>query len=247
MSEPIPFWQRVSRVFRPAAPPGGDGSSSAEAPVALTATRTEPHRSELVPADRAPWWRPQARRAQTREAAQRVAELASALQDHFRQQDDRAAALASALDRVGGVLAQLAANQREQGECVKTIAAHADSAARSAASVVGTLAKVPESLNAQADAIRSVARQLEIGQESDNQLMHSLQQFGRAVDTLGTSGTAQVEALQRLTTAQQRQQDAFAALVTEQSRRYLVVVLITGVLSLAAIAVAIVSLLLRGR
>ncbi len=256
MAEAIPFWQRVGRLFRSGSgngPPratGEAGRSSAVASSTATLERSGALQQRSVlgaPPESIPWWRPQARRARAEAAGQRVAELALALEEHFRKQDDRAAALANSLDRVGSTLAQLADSQRLQGELLKCIAEHTDSAAKSAAGVVSTLAHVPESLNAQAEAIRGVARQLEIGQESDNQLMHSLQQFGRAVDTLGTSGTAQVEALQRLSTAQQHQNEAFAKLVTEQSRRYVAVVIGTSVLAVAAIAVAVITLVLQGR
>ncbi|MEW6249145.1 MAG: hypothetical protein AB1716_00735 [Planctomycetota bacterium] len=239
MGQPIPFWQRVSRLFR-------SGNSDHGGVTILAPPSPPAHDPHATRASGpAPWWRPQARRAQTLAAATRLTEVAEALQDHFRRQDQRAAELSGALERVGGVLAQLAENQRAQGEYLRTIAEHTDAAARHAAAVTTTLARVPDALNAQADAIRTVARQFEIAQESDNQLMHSLQQFGRAVDTLGTSGNAQVEALQRLSGAQQRQHEAFGALVQEQHRRYLVIVIVSGVLALLAVGVAVAALMLQ--
>jgi septal ring factor EnvC (AmiA/AmiB activator) len=167
------------------------------------------------------------------------------MEEHYRRQDERGAALAGSLDRVGAILEQLAVSQRAQSDYLRSIAEHTEVANRNSATLASTVAKLPESLSAQADAIRNVARQLEVAQESDTQLMHSLQQFGRAVDTLGASGTAQVEALQRLSNAQQRQHEEFATVVGEHNRRFLTVLIIIGVLLLGVIVVLGITVLMR--
>lgn len=190
------------------------------------------------------WWR-RPPRAPAREASLKLTELADAMEEHFRRQDQRAAELAGWLERMGGTLERLAAAQQAQGEFLRSIAGHAEAASKHSAALATTLGRVPESLLAQAEAIRTVARQLEIGHEADNQLMHSLQQFGRAVDTLGSSGTAQVEVLQRLSNAQGQQHEAFAGLVREQGRRFLALAVIAAVLALAALAALAVTIWLQ--
>ena len=236
MAEPISFWRRVGNLFRP----GGDatdGNGAGESSGAITAA---------APAQAAGWLRRPAKAAQAREVALHVAELADAMQQYFRQQDQRAAELAGSLNRVGGVLEQLAESQRSHGDYLRTIAEQTESAGKNAAALTATVSRVPESLLAQADAIRTVARQLEISQEADTQLMHSLQQFGRAVDTLGSSGTAQVEVLQRLNHAQQQQHEAFSALVREQSRRFTVVFAVAAGLVVLAVGALAAVLVVRG-
>ena len=79
-------------------------------------------------------------------------------------------------------------------------------------------------------------RQLQVGQESDTQLTQSLQQFGRAVDTLGSAGTSQVEMLQRLNAAQREQHEALVTLVREQSRRFMLILVVGAILAVAALA-----------
>ncbi|MCK4341082.1 MAG: hypothetical protein KAY37_05085 [Phycisphaerae bacterium] len=195
-----------------------------------------------------PWWkRRRARQAQTREVSLRLIELAGAMREHFRRQDQRAVELAGSLERVGGILEQLAEAQRSQGECLRTIAEHTDAASKHAVQLSETLGRVPDSLMTQAEAIRTVARQMELAQESHMQLMHSLQQFGQAVDTLGSSGTAQVEVLQQLNTAQREQHESMTVLVREQSRRFLLIMLFAGILALAGIAALSVTVVLQLR
>ncbi len=250
MAATTSFWQRLSSVLRPGVlpttPSDGDGQ-----PV-IVAGADDAELDRPVPGDAGgevqtiSWWRRRlARQAQAREVSLHVIALAGALQTHFRSQDEHAADLAQALQRVGGTLEQLATTQRAQGECLQTIAQHTDAAGRQAAALSDTLRRVPESLLAQAEALRTVARNLEISQETDTQLMHSLQRFGQAVSTLGAAGTAQVETLQHLHAAQGEQHVAFAALVRQQSRRFLLVLLVGGVLAVAGLAGLAVTLALH--
>lgn len=242
----VSFWQRMSNVFRPEAGTVDDyGSDRAFESAPLPPDRTAAPLQVTTAAAQVPWWRRSSRTGQAGEIALHVTQLAEAMQQHFRQQDQRAAELAGSLDRVGGILEQLAQTQRGQNDYLRTIAEQTAESSKNAAALTATVSRVPESLLAQADAIRTVARQLEVAQETDAQLMHSLQHFGRAVDTLGSSGTAQVEVLQRLNTAQQQQHDAFTALVREQGRRFTVVFAAVAILAVIAIAALAIPLVLR--
>lgn len=242
------FWQRVSSFFRSdlgqGLRAGGDGRVGAPEPPAGLVGVAGPHSEPALAARGVAWWRRhQARRAQARQAVLRVGELAEALEQHFRQQDQRAAELAASLDRVASVLGQLAHTQQVQGECLQSIARHSELAERHAAQLSETLSRVPESLLTQAEAIRTVAAQLDLAQQSDRQLVQTLEQFARAADALGSSGTAQVNALQNLATAQREQQLALSRLVREQSRRLLVMGLVTAIVALGALGALVVSLI----
>jgi hypothetical protein len=205
---------------------------------ARLATVTEPARAS--------WWqRRQVRQLQVREASRRVVQLADALERYFQRQDERSAELTNSLVHVGGVLDRLADTQSAQGERLRDIAQHTETAVKQAGMLADTLGRLPDSLVTQAEALRAVARQIEVGQESDTQLMHSLQQFGRAVDTLGTAGTSQVEVLQRLNAAQREQQQALMTLVHEQSRRFMLMLIVGTVLAIAALAALGVTLALQ--
>jgi hypothetical protein len=237
MAEQVSFWQRMRSILNPGAELRDGPGTNRPAGGALEKRGIHPGGTS--------WWRRPARNAQRQELALRMVELAEALQQHFKAQDTRSAELTGSLARVGGVLEQLAEAQRSQGECLRAIADHTEAAGKSTAALTSALGRMPESLAAQAEAIRTVARQMEIAHESDNQLMHSLQQFGRAVDTLGSSGTAQVEVLQRLNAAEREQHEALSTLVREQSRRFVVILAITAVLALAVLGALVAAFALR--
>ncbi len=244
------FWQRVSSVLRPggrwSATSDGNGKNGIIQGRNDTTLSPVPTVEPAAGFREIPWWRRRAvRQAQTREASLRVIALADGLQQHFQQQDQRSAELSQSLQRVGTVLEQLAETQRVQGECLRSIATQTDAAGRHAAVISETLRRLPEALSTQAEAIRAVGKHLEISQESDTQLMHSMQRFGQAVGTLSAAGTTQVEALQHLQAAQREQHDAFSALVREQSRRFMAVLLIGAVLAVAGLAALGVTLTVR--
>ncbi len=231
----VSFWQRLAQVFRPDAATDGEPMLVEQAPA-------RPARGgELAPSS-GRLLKP----AAPRDVAVRMIELVDAMQDHFHRQDARALELAGSLDRLGGTLEQLAQTQRSQGDYLKAIAGHSETAARNACAATDTLGRIPDSLLAQAEAIRTVARQVELSQESDRQFIESLQHFGQAVNTLGSAGTAQVEALQRMSAAQVSQHDALVAMAREHNRRFLVVVIALGVLVIAGLTAATVLLALRG-
>lgn len=249
MAQQVSLWKRMRSMFRPEAGPG-DGNGSPR--IALVEPAQEPEGGSAGPLKRVSGskstsWRQRrlAKRAQIRETSLRMVALADAMQQHFRRQDQRSAELTDSLERVGGILEQLAESQRSQGEYLRTIAAHTDTAGKHAAALSETLGRVPDSLVNQAEAIRNLARQLEVARESDAQLRQSLQGFGRAVDTLGSSSTVQVEVLERLSTAQGQQQESLTVLVREQSRRFLVVIIVAAVLALGALAALSLALAMR--
>lgn len=266
MPERVSFWKRVSGIF------GGSGHSAADphqtesahqgdrpadSPVSgsTTAAFTEVDEDSVLDAEtpaglasaaaKPMSWRRQSPQTQFREVSQRIVELADAMQQHFGRQDEHATKFASSLERVGGVLEQIAEGQRAQSECLRSIAKQTETANRHASGLAEVTSRIPESLLAQAEAIRGVARQLEFSNESDTQLLTSLKSFSQAVDTLGSAGTAQVDALQRLNSAQSAQHEAFTTLVREQSRRFQIMMIGTAGVAVLAMAALVIVIIMR--
>lgn len=233
---PVSFWQRLSSVFRNDEPLRSGG----------TTVTLRPNGGDAA-TSRGLWW-PRSRSAtQLTEVSQRIVALADALQAHFERQDVHAAQLTRSLDRVGSVLEQLAETQRAQGDCLRAIAVQTEATSRGTAGLAENLQRIPESLKAQADAVRAVAQQIELAQESSNQLMHSVHSFGRAVDTLGSAGQVQVEALHRLHAAQREQHTALTELVQVQGRRFMLILAIGAVLTLGALAALAIAVFTQFR
>lgn len=236
------FWQRVGTLFRSDAAAANDDPAATAAPPAPAALQ------RLGDSGSLPWWKKrQARQAQSREVAIQVVELAGAMRRHFEHQDERAAALAGSLDRVGAILEQLAASQHAHGEYLRSIAQQTETAGKHAAQLGETLGRVPDALLTQAEAIRTVARQVEVAQETDAQLMHSLQHFGQAVGTLSNSATAQVEALQKLNAGHRDHHAALTGLVREQSKRFLIITVCASLLALVGLTALVVTVVLQLR
>jgi hypothetical protein len=250
------FWQRVTSVFRSsnsgekrAGPETAGNEHGAVPKVGEPQAPDDPKSGSLatMAATRnVPWWRRgRERRAQARELSLHMVHLAEAIREHVRRQDERAAELSGSMARVGEALRHLADGQTSQVECLRSIAEHAAASGRNTEAVARTMERIPDSLLSQAEAVRGVARQLEVSQEADTQLMHSLQQFGQAVGTLGSSGEAQVEVLQKMNTTHQQQADTMAELVREQGRRFVLILVIAAVLALVSVAVLVITLVMN--
>lgn len=246
------LWQRLSGLFRPAAPvPPGNGHVPPAVPPTgdgQTLVVEEP-RGGTGPAggSRAlSWWpRREPTVAQMRDGYQRVLETMDALQEHFRQQEQRSLELGQSVRRMVGTLEQLSESGRSQQEHLGTLSEHVSAASRHAAAMSDALSQLPATLRMQAEALRTLLRKIEISQESDAQLMHSLQQLTRAVEGLSASGAAQVRTLERLDADQREQREVLTLLVREQGRRFLLVLVVAAFIGLGALGILLAMYLGR--
>ncbi len=242
MTKPAGFWNRVRKMFTPERTADSDGSVGViESAVVDAADVPEAPPLDESAARETSWLR-RSGTQQMRDVSQRMIALADAMQTHFEQQDERAADLVRSLGRVSDTLENLAESQKSHTDILKAIAAQTEATGKHTAALSDTVGRIPDSLLTQAEAIRTVGEQVRQSQEMDGQLMQSLGTFSRAIDALGSAGSAQVQTLQKLSTAQHDQHEAFTALVREQTKRFVIVLVIAGVVGVAALIGLIVAL-----
>lgn len=232
MAAPVSFWTRVGSFLRNPATAFSNGDSHAGD---ISIADGPPRQGALQRLMRSP----------ARDAYERMGELMTSIQRHFDTQDMRAEQLGNSVARVATTLEQLAETQRTQESSIRAVAEQVEASSRLATSISDSLARMPATLAAQSDALRSIARQMEILQESDSQLVISLQKFSTAADALNASGVAQVEMLKRLHDADQRRHDQTAALIRDQGRRMLIISIACGGIALAAFG-CVIAMLVTG-
>lgn len=176
---------------------------------------------------------PQERTYTSRDGLQRLGNLLDAMQVHFDSQDKRAEELTESVDRVASMLEQMNISQREQTELMRELATRSEGGATGGLSEA--LSRMPASLDSQSEAVRALANQIEISQESDHRVAHSLHQLGSAVDRMRTTSDSQMEALQRLQSRDDEQRDNLKDLLKEQNRRFVIIISVTAVLVLGAL------------
>jgi chromosome segregation ATPase len=249
MSSDTSFWKRLGNILR------ADGRNRNGNSGVQCVTPTESvsgNGRERIDADSRssllPWVRRKKAIERLDERYQRMLELIDAMRGHFEAQDCRAAEVTAGLERVGGTLDRLADTQQAQCDGIASIVARVDDAARSSTGLTTMLAEMPASLQAQAEAVHAVARQMEATRAADAQLTGSLQRFGQAADSLGKSGAAQVESLQRLHETSADQKESLQVFVHQQTRLLLIITVSVAVLGLGAIGAlaAVVHMLFRG-
>jgi phage-related tail protein len=254
MSNQVSFWQRVGNIFRGGRTlrPSGNGNGQAgEAvlePQSLAAAGegvTETPTATSSSPGLMRWGRREPTLVQVRDGYQRVLETMDALQEHFHRQDERTAQLGESVDRMVGILDQLAETGRNQQEHVRRIAENVSEAGQHTAAMSASLSQMPRSLQLQTEALKTVLRQMESSQQSDTQLMQSLERLSGAADALNASGAAQVQTLERLDSSDREQKQALTVLVREQGRRFLIIMGVAALLGLGALAALAVTMWLQ--
>lgn len=251
MSTQSSFWQRVGAMFRGESAgqsPGNGrraaaGSNGSHGSLSVADVQVgEPPPETGQPGLMARLGRRDPSVHQMRDGYQRLVGMVDALQEHFHKQDERSTQLADSVGRMVGILEQVADSGRSQQEHIRSIADNVNAAGQHTAAMSEALSQMPHSFELQAEAVRTMLRQIEVSQEADTQLMHSLQQLGSAVDALNSSSTAQVQTLERLNAGEHEQKEALTLLVREQSRRFLVIVIVAGILGIGALAAMAITL-----
>lgn len=211
MKSDTSFWRRLGDMFR------GNHADDSDRGGEAGQLRRAPSNQEL------------------RENYKRVTDLMDSLEQHFTRQDDRAAHLIQAVDRVGNVLEQIANEQAEQRASLQTLARQVDGADSMLGQLNGSLRRLPDALRTQAEAVQAISHQVEIAQEADHRVAHALLELGQSVDTLGTSSTTQAEILRDIGQRGADQQ-RWLENVSQQGRKLVLVLVIALVLALLVAA-----------
>ena len=252
MSHHTSIWQRMGNVFRGGLSQRSHGnghaspsvvkyaSAAADATLLKEAPINGDHPSLLTRLGRR-----EPSMTQMRDGYHHMLEMIDGLQNHFHQQDQRAEQLGQHVERMVDMLEQLAKSGHSQQEHIHAIADNVSQAGRHTAIISESLSQLPDLLRDEAEVAHSMVRQMEVSQEADMQLMHSLQKLGQAVDGLNDAGTAQVQTLKRLSIAEREQREALTTLIHDQTRRFLIIIIIAAVLGLGSLAALVTTLVLQ--
>lgn len=246
MAATISFWHRVGSIFRHET--SGNGHSltpdgpTPMAPVAAVGTVESAGNGKLplhLPRDPRPLTRRERKAASLaalQDGHERLVSLVNAMKEHFERQDKRFDQLATSVDRVATYLEQIPEVQRRQGDCMSSIAAHLETANRQSSELKDTLARVPSSIQAQAEAIHAVSRKIEASNNADAQLAGSLQTLGEVVESLSQAGSDQVEVMRQMRTESDQQKQALVSMIKAQTLRFTLTLIVAGVLGSVAVA-----------
>jgi len=186
-----------------------------------------------------PWQRRAQSVEQLREGQQRVLEMMDAMRTHFDSQDNRSEQMTHSVEHIAGTLERLAETQARQREFIAAIATHIETAGRQTRAISEALREVPATLQAQADAAARIAEQVEATRGVETRVVDSLDNVGRSVETLRDSSTRQAQSLEDLHRINHEHQQSVAVLLREQSRRFLIALIV--VVALAALTATVLS------
>lgn len=237
------FWNRLGAAFR-GAPVGADEPLSQNSVPVLarngSVDRDAPSSGGF--AGLFNWRARREREAREQEERQaRVAEMIGTMSAHFESQDRRAEQLNSAIRHVATTLDRMAEAQHAQARAVETLSKHVETNGQNTAGLLAAAQELPASLQANAEAVRFVAKRFEAAEAGDARMVESLERFGVAIDSLRSSGEAQVETLYRLNAVDERHHDTLKAFIRLQNRRVIVACAITVAIVLFAVGALAVA------
>jgi prefoldin subunit 5 len=223
------LWKRIETVFRRHGDDFQPAISAANLKVVTETAEPRPQPSRF----RLPWGR--GARAALEERYQRVSQAMEALDRHFDQQDRRAAQLVGAVEHVARNLADLSDQNRRNHDTLASINQQLTVVARHAGNCTTAFVELPAAMQAQADAVRTIGRQMESLRGTQTELGGSLKTFATSVDSLRDAGVSQVESLERLHLESYDDRRALQHLLRTQQQRFLIVMLVTAGIAVAAI------------
>jgi len=132
------------------------------------------------------------------------------------------------LSRLDGAVRELAEHHRRDSDALERIATATNSQALEIGRMSDTLAKVPETLQVQAEVLRAVQDNLDQNGQRHEELRACFRQFERSVDSMREAGAVQVETLQRVLASHEQQRQRLTEFVRLQQRRFAICAVALG-------------------
>jgi len=207
------------------------------------AKREEPARgSRPVLSFLRPWARRDAAITSLQQGFNSLGELMAAIRENMEKQGRRQDEMLSYLAHLPEILQALPEAQRIQGETLRAIGQQLQQQIGQQTRLTEILAKVSETSTGQKEVLDSLHDQVQTTTQQNQAISESLRQVGSAMENVGQNSKSSSEILQHLRIAQAEQDSQVQRILEKQGTRFTIVMIIAGVVSLAALAAAGVTL-----
>ena len=183
--------------------------------------------------------------AKLQEGYEQVTELIELIRNHLVTQAERSERTCNALEQLARSTSDVPAISRQQGQTLETIADQLETTSTRTQQLAETMSEMPKITRAQTDTLAGINRQLEMAGEQNVVASQTMDKLGTAINALGTSNQAQAEVWKQMDAKATEQNDLLTQLIARQSRRFIMLFVVTAVLAAAAITVGTLALLLR--
>ncbi len=211
-------------------PGGPDGESPADKPVGALSRWTK--RDQTL--------------AKLQEGYERVTQVVEAVQKHLCEQGERTERICTALEHLARSLDHIPDSSRRQVETLQAIAGHLETTNNRTQKMAESIEEFPRVARLQSETLSGIKHQLDLTGEQNLLTSQTMDRLGTAITSLGDFNTAQTQVLRDMNSSAAQHSELLTKLIARQSRRFLMLFIVTVVLAGAAVAAAVVAIAVRG-
>lgn len=182
---------------------------------------------------------------QLQEGYEKVTRVVEEIQTHLAQQGERTERICGALEQIAQVMAESPQIARRQAQTLDTISAQLEAANARSQRLVDLVGEIPQAARAQSETLTGIGRQLEMSNEQAVIQSQVIDRLGGSLQTLGESSQTQGQILREMSHKAAEQSEQLARLIEHQGRRFMLLLAVTIVMALAAVAAVVVGLAVR--
>lgn len=224
------LWQRLEHALR--RPRGSveifDRTRSALTPTSTALTSIDSRGRNSSTNGQGFWSRRNS--VQTQERLAHLTDLMTTMQSHFEIRERQADQMNASISNLTQSLERISEAQHRTARSIDALTGHVETSAHRSESLVASMAELPAALQAQAEAVHSVGRGLDSAAQSEARVSAALEQLLPAVDSLSGAGAENARAIKAMIENEARQRETLRALVKQQNRRMIIVMIAVGLL-----------------
>jgi hypothetical protein len=183
--------------------------------------------------------------AKLQEGYEKVTQVVEAVQNHLAEQGQRTERICVALEQLARSTSDLPDASRQQVETLRAIAGHMETTNARTHQLADTMSEFPKVARLQSETLSGIKRQLDMTNEQNLLTSQTMDKLGTAISSLGEFNSAQTHVLRDMNSSTVQQNELLTKMIAKQSRRFLMLFIVTVVLATAAVAAAIVAIAVR--
>ena len=180
---------------------------------------------------------------QLQDGYERVTGLIEDVHNHLVTQGERGDRVCESLEQIARSVSDLPTVTRQQSHRLETIGTQIETTNLRMQQLAESVQEVPKIIRMQSDSLTGIARQLEMAQEQGVLANRTMDKLCGAIQTLNESNNAQVKALWTMNTTAGQQNELLTHLVRRQSRLFVALVVVCGLMAAGSIATSIIATL----
>ena len=236
------WWHRLTDGLRQGRRDNGDHVLPA---VGQDGLLVEPESAERPPGTLTRWSKRDQTLTQLQEGYEQVTRLVGDIQKHLGDQTAKTDRICSALEQLARSTSDLPEISRQQVRMLESIVGQLETASAGTQRLTAAVEEVPRIARAQTDTLTGINQQLGMVSEQNVVTAQAMEKLSTAISSVGEINGAQAQILRQMYAKTDEQNEHVNRLIDRQSRRFVMLFVVTLVLTAAAIGSLVFALVMR--